>query len=291
MVQVRYLGVAGFFIRLGHDVVLTAPLYSNPDLLSEAGLPLYPQDGLIERLHFKKLNHAEDVTEVRAILVGHAHYDHLMDVPYVWRHSPNARVIGSVTMRNILAAYTTGAALDPNFPRPIPVMPWTSLVALNDPADTYLDSRNCANEDPSPKAPTGARCPLFPGALEKAVRAVAAVQIRGFCTRHPDQFPGLHQGPGCQAEPLSVLPTTTKADYLEGESIAYLIDFRDATTGRVRFRIYYHDVPSDGAFGKIPADVLAQHESIWRCSVPGTGTSSSIKTPIRSSTICGHGTC
>jgi len=57
-----------------------------------------------------------------------------------------------------------------------------------------------------------------------------------------------------------VLPTTTKADYLEGESIAYLVDFLEPASGRVRFRVYFHDVPSDGPFGKIPDDVLAQHE-------------------------------
>lgn len=39
----------------------------------------------------------------------------------------------------------------------------------------------------------------------------------------------------------------------------YLIDFLNAAGG-VRFRVYYQDVPSDGAFGRIPEDVLAEHE-------------------------------
>ncbi|MEO8362067.1 MAG: hypothetical protein ABI672_18710 [Vicinamibacteria bacterium] len=52
---------------------------------------------------------------------------------------------------------------------------------------------------------------------------------------------------------------TTHEDYLEGETIAYLIDFVDPRTGKIRFRVYYQDAPSDGAFGTIPPEALSEH--------------------------------
>ena len=43
--------------------------------------------------------------DVSMFLVGHAHYDHLLDVPHILQaHSPEARVYGSKTMGHILAA-------------------------------------------------------------------------------------------------------------------------------------------------------------------------------------------
>jgi len=41
---------------------------------------------------------------VLAVLVGHAHHDHLMDLPYVWQKRPGATLYGNFTMGNILAA-------------------------------------------------------------------------------------------------------------------------------------------------------------------------------------------
>jgi L-ascorbate metabolism protein UlaG (beta-lactamase superfamily) len=39
------------------------------------------------------------------LLVGHAHYDHLLDVPRILQtHAPQAKVYGSKTMGHILAA-------------------------------------------------------------------------------------------------------------------------------------------------------------------------------------------
>ena len=39
------------------------------------------------------------------ILVGHAHYDHLMDVPFFMDRAPQATVYGSTSTRNVLAGY------------------------------------------------------------------------------------------------------------------------------------------------------------------------------------------
>ena len=50
-VHVRFLGVAGISIRLGSDVVLTAPLCSNPPLVEEAFALIFPDKARIDRFH------------------------------------------------------------------------------------------------------------------------------------------------------------------------------------------------------------------------------------------------
>ena len=45
------------------------------------------------------------VEDVEMVLVGHSHYDHLLDVPYVMqKYAMNAVVYGSKTMGHIMAA-------------------------------------------------------------------------------------------------------------------------------------------------------------------------------------------
>ena len=52
-------------------------------------------------------------------------------------------------------------------------------------------------------------------------------------------------------------PPTGAADWLEGTTLAYIVDFLDAA-GAPEFRIYYQDAPTDGPVGHVPEDILAQ---------------------------------
>ena len=45
-----------------------------------------------------------DLAQVEAVLVGHSHYDHVLDLPYVAAHlAPNATVLGGNTLAHTLA--------------------------------------------------------------------------------------------------------------------------------------------------------------------------------------------
>ena len=47
---------------------------------------------------------APSLARTQAILAGHSHYDHLMDLPYITsRYAPQATVYGNDTMVNLLA--------------------------------------------------------------------------------------------------------------------------------------------------------------------------------------------
>ncbi len=98
-VGITYLGAGGVVIERAGHAIMGAPFFSNPVLLRVAlPFPISPRPERIER-GFRP------VPNLRAILVGHAHYDHLMDLPYLYRkHGLTAEIFGSATTKNILAA-------------------------------------------------------------------------------------------------------------------------------------------------------------------------------------------
>lgn len=98
-VELTYLGVAGWIIRKGEAAIMTAPLLSDPSLLDVGLSPVSADPDRIEA-------HLPDVSDVTAILVGHGHYDHLMDVPYIATHrAPRALIYGNPTTAHQLAPF------------------------------------------------------------------------------------------------------------------------------------------------------------------------------------------
>ena len=84
------------------DQVLTGPLFTNPSLLRTGLAAIHSDTVAVDRGLAPY-----DVSHAAAILVGHAHYDHLMDVPRVARHfAPRAVILGSTTVRNTLGTWS-----------------------------------------------------------------------------------------------------------------------------------------------------------------------------------------
>ncbi len=100
--ELTYTGTGGWLIRHGSDVVMAAPLFSNPGFVETGLTPIAADTALIDE-HMSRYQAAD----TRAILVGHGHYDHLMDVPrIVAKHAPRARVVGSETVANLLGTWS-----------------------------------------------------------------------------------------------------------------------------------------------------------------------------------------
>lgn len=249
VVQVRFLGVGGFSLRRGGDVVLTAPLYSNPSI-EELDLKreLKPNVGLIEKFH-------PPTDGVKAILVGHAHYDHLMDVPWVWAKTPEALIVGNTSMKNILAGYAPGAA-----PSEGPRIPPDKVRALDHGGENVVDYRMCL-QTRGPRELAAGRVDESNLSGEWIYVAGSKVRIRALCSEHPAQILStIHLWPGCIHFPRFAPPTRSE-DYQEGETLAYLIDFL-ADDGRTPlFRIYYQDAPTNATIGEIP-DELKEEKAV-----------------------------
>jgi hypothetical protein len=106
---VQWLGVSSWIISYRNDVVVVDPFFSRPSFLSVAFSSALPY--LFDDFGYN-VNRINDVlpelpTNTRFVLIGHAHYDHLMDVPYYMKRKSgqNVTYVGSRTAKNILLGF------------------------------------------------------------------------------------------------------------------------------------------------------------------------------------------
>lgn len=205
-INVQYLGVGGYLFRHGQNALMTAPSITNPSLLKILSLTrLKTNEGLVDRL-------LPTVEDVEMVLVGHSHYDHLLDVPYVMRkYAMNAVVYGSKTMGHIMAA-----AVDKS-----------RIIAV----DTY-----------AAKGKT-------PGQwIYNQDRTIRFMAIE---SEHAPHFAGMKLLPeGPYDKDLKHLPRTVFG-WVEGQTYAYLIDFLNEQ-GNIAFRVHYQDAASTPPLGFVP---------------------------------------
>lgn len=106
-IELTYLGTAGWKISDQNLTVLIDPYISRVKLGTGPGIS--PQDtrATVARSDYfvsDTLSIDSLITRADFILVHHAHFDHLSDVPYIARKT-GAKVIGTETTCNILRAY------------------------------------------------------------------------------------------------------------------------------------------------------------------------------------------
>lgn len=83
-VEMTYLGTAGFVIQNAMRTVVLDPYLTRTPLPSLLTSPLEPDAALVKRI----------IPSVDDVLVGHAHYDHILDAPILCQQT-GARLIGS----------------------------------------------------------------------------------------------------------------------------------------------------------------------------------------------------
>jgi hypothetical protein len=220
-VQVTFLGVGGVIIRWQGTSIMTAPLYSNPTVaeiaLSEAHTDRQRMNELMR----------QDVGEVRAILSGHSHYDHIMDVPYVaLEKATKADIIGNDEMVKLL--------------HPIEMdlqkrTPPNSLVSLEHHAG-YYGVRG---------APLQIKAVLSEHSPQIGPRLVSkTARLLGWLIR----FPEVTLWRGEDEYNLDRLPIRVGA-WPAGTPLAFVIELLQPGTKEVAFRIYYQDSPTREPYG------------------------------------------
>jgi len=204
--ELTYLGVGGFLMRWNGHAIMTAPFYSNPGLLQVGlGLPIAPNTKRIDA-------HLPPLDEVEAILVGHAHYDHLMDAVYVGEtHATRAVLYGNETMAHILASRERLRG---------------RVVALDAEAGDWWQ----------------------PGHWQYV--ADGSIRFMALRSEHAPHFLGIKMFGGSVDADLDRLPRSAYG-WKEGQTFAFLIDFLGAD-GRVRLRLHYQDAASNPPAGFAP---------------------------------------
>jgi L-ascorbate metabolism protein UlaG (beta-lactamase superfamily) len=102
-VRVRWLGVAGFTLSAGETTLAHDPYLSRPGLMRTLFGSYEPDASVLGRFVGPD-SPAPELAHASLYLVGHSHYDHLGDVPWLAQRS-GGRVVGSATTAAIARAY------------------------------------------------------------------------------------------------------------------------------------------------------------------------------------------
>jgi L-ascorbate metabolism protein UlaG (beta-lactamase superfamily) len=100
---VRWLGCAGLAITDGTTTILHDPYLSRPGRLQTI-FGWYRPDEERLRTYLSSAGPAPELAAADLILVGHSHFDHLGDVPWLARRT-GARIVGSPTTAAISQGY------------------------------------------------------------------------------------------------------------------------------------------------------------------------------------------
>jgi len=92
-VGLRWLGTAGYEITCGASTLLVDPYLTRAGLPQLLTRPLAPDAAAIDAA----------IARADAVLVGHSHFDHVLDVPYIAKRT-GAHVYGSRSTANLMAA-------------------------------------------------------------------------------------------------------------------------------------------------------------------------------------------
>jgi len=240
--EVHALGVQGYVLRRGDDVVMTAPMFTRQSALEVSlNLPLAPDDAAVDAGLA-----TEPLDKLSAIVAGHAHYDHFIDVAHILTIAPRATAYANLTGSHILAALAPDRAATCTSPPSPTVIPRQRMIAMDDPLASHVDYTNCPSQAP-PGAPLTGTWLDVPG---------AHVRLMAFCSMHPPQIGPYHFGQGSIDADQCDLPAAASG-WLEGQTLAFLIDFLD-DAGRVAMRVYYQDAPTNPPLGHVPAAILAE---------------------------------
>lgn len=228
--KIQFLGIGGWLLHWRGEGLLLAPSFSNPSLLGTRRLP-----PLTVRSDPKKIDrYMPEAGDVTMLLVGHAHYDHLLDVSHVVRtRTPKAVVYGSETVRHLLQA---------DSPPVTTVVPRLAQISYRKQPSWhgtwFYSSGQWITDGEDPKR-------LESGAPSGKIRAMPVESM------HAPHIFGKNLLPGAYDHDLEEVPTSIFDWKLGHRTLAWVIDLL-GDDGKPVYRIHYQDSSAEPPWGFPP---------------------------------------
>jgi len=208
---VQYYGIGSTLITYKGQSVFTDPCFSTPSLKDVAFGSITTDTALIQLLN-------PQLQDVEQTLIGHAHYDHLMDLPYLATQllPEESQVVGCQSALNLVASAN---------------IPQTFVVANKIKGNYDKPGKWIFNSD-------------------------STIRTMVFAGHHPPQIAGIIKfGIGKVKKPLSAIPLKA-SKWKEGETYTFLIDFLGAQKQVIEKRVFIQT--SSGRFprGMVPQEIL-----------------------------------
>ncbi|MBV4458953.1 hypothetical protein KVG96_13410 [Pseudomonas sp. COR58] len=221
--KIQFLGVGGWLLHWKGESLMLAPSFSNPGLFGLRGVPS-PLVLANERKIDDAMREVPDAADVRMLLVGHGHYDHLLDVPIIVRkYTPRATIYGSATVKHILQGFDEL--------KRFPVV---------DVQDVMAKLKGFG--EPGPLMKEGQWFPSPSG----------RIRVMPIQSEHAGHVAGLNLIPGDYHTDLTK-PELSLWRWKPGQSLAWIIDLMDDTAKNTVYRIHYQDSAATPPFGYMPA--------------------------------------
>jgi hypothetical protein len=208
--KITYLGVGGWLLYWKGEGLLLAPSFTNP------AFP--PLKVVADPIRVNQ--YMPPAPNTKILLIGHGHYDHLLDVPWVMQHqAPAAYAYGNTTVGRLL--------------RNTPV----SARFIN--VEQKMARVNCHSAD------------CYQARPEQWTQ-VGHIRFMAIESQHAPHTAGinlLEGGPGPAAP--TALPTYVRS-WKQGTTLAFLIDLLADDGKTPVYRIHYQDSASNPPYGFPP---------------------------------------
>ena len=192
--HVKFLGTASFLISYKGDAVLTDPFISNPP----GGQLFFGKIKSNPEIVDKYLPQ-EDIDKIDMVTIGHSHYDHLLDLPYIYpKLHPKAKLLGSQTAAYLMA----------------PFAPGERMIILNELKGDHLNLTDWIYNE------------------ERTIR------IMPFACAHPYHIGKIIFFNGSLKKEMKKIPKNP-GKWKVGETYSYIIDFLDPGKDRIQYRVFF----------------------------------------------------
>lgn len=233
--KIQYLGVGGWLLHWHGEGVLIAPSFSNPSLMNRGGLPPVR----VAANKAKIIEFMPQANDVTMLLVGHGHYDHLLDVPWVMAtKTPNATLYGSTTVKNILHAFSDQQKMSAQ-------------------GEPWVDSKRVVDATPNMVKTPGCEGAKVHANGTWITSTGGYIRVMPIQSMHASHMLGFTVADGESPE-LNTIPTTVFG-WKQGQSMAWLIELWDTRLDsnldgkKPVYRIHFQDSAATPPCGLPPA--------------------------------------